>query len=1110
MSGHAPVSFVWRIFATVVLYSFAVAAVHAQGLGVIGGTVVDPSGGVVPSAKVRIVNQGTSSSREVITDARGYYTFPSLQPSTYLLNVEASGFAVYSRKGITLQADESATVNVTLGLAQTGQAVNVEASQLLVNTTTSTLSEVVDTQRIVDLPLDGRNAASLALVTAGTLLAPNADGADQGNTKTFPAAVLVNSNGARQNQTSYRLDGANNTDIYTNVNQPFPNPDALQEFSVQTSNYSAKYGGNAGGVVNIVTKGGTNDPHGSAYEFIRNAAFNARNFFAAKRDPLKRNQFGGALGGPVDIPRLYNGKNKTFFFLSYEGTRIRTIGSTASEYVPTSANLNGDFSAYLTASNPANPLGKATQILDPLTGNPFPGNLIPVSRYDAAAVAFTRYLPIAPTGSGLTYYTLPTVQNFDEATVRVDHAFGQKDHLTGRYFFDRFNNQGVLTLSNYPAQSSNATIDANNFMLNETHVFTPSFLSDFHLSVIREVSTRGPTTGSIDATQLGVKMYEPPGDHILESLSVSSFFSVGQSDPASFIRDQYALNEDLSLVRGNHSMSFGVNALRAWVMIRNQFHQPGAFTFTADVTNLSLASYFLGYLRTFLQGNGEFKDNRVNNFGLYFQDDWRVTRKLTLNLGLRYDPFYPWKETKGRIEIFSPSAYAAHTTSSMFTNAPPGLLFPGDPGVPAYGNYPNYRNFQPRFGFAYDVQGDGKTSVRGGFGMFYDSLQNGIYNNRFVDTSPFSVQVNLNPVNPNPPITSFIPFSNPYLGSTNPFPAPYPPPKNIGFPLPDLAASYDIGHGGTYQTPVTYEWNLSVERQLPGDWMVRAAYVGSHSSHGMENVELSPNVYPTGKHLYPEYSDIAMVMNDINANYHSMQLTAQKRFSKGFTILANYTWAKVIDDWPYGQDITTVVAGGNSPIPWYMPGRHQFDRGPADFDRTQRLVASFVYNTPAFKGSPAAVRYAAGGWGLTGIFTFQTGFPFTATYGKDASGTALSSDRPVLLNNAVYGTGACGSAAPCVDWLVPTAFGAPAAGTFGNMGKGSLRGPNSMTYNGGLSKEFPLPKERLKFQFRAEFFNLFNRVNFNNPATSLTGAGFGRITGSADPRIGQLALKLLF
>ena len=1104
----------WRVavswLAAIALLLFPVCAtIHAQGLGTIVGTVTDPAAGVVPNAKVRLVDEGTLASREAISDAQGYYVFPSVRPSTYTLTVEAPGFAAFSRKGIILQADQSATVNVNLSVAQAEQSVVVTGEASLVNTTTATLNEVVDTRRIVDLPLDGRNAASLALITAGTLLAPNADGADQGNTKTFPTAVLVNSNGARQNQTSYRLDGANNTDIYTNVNQPFPNPDSIQEFSVQTSNYSAKYGGNAGGVVNIVTKSGTNDLHGSAYEFVRNADFNARNFFAAKRDPLKRNQFGGAFGGPVDIPAVYNGKNKTFFFVSYEGTRIHTIGSTSSEYVPTQADLNGDFSAYLTASNPANAVGKATTIVDPLTGTPFPNNQIPVSRFDPASLAFTKYLP-AGVGSGLTFYTLPTIQDFDEATVRVDQTLSTKDHLTGRYFFDRFSNAGFLDLHNYPAQSSNAIIDSHNFMLNETHLFTPSFLSDFRVSVVREVSSRGPAAGSIDATQLGVKMYEPPGDHILESLSVSSFFSVGQSDPATFTRDQYSVNEDLSLVRGHHTMAFGVDAIRAWVLIRNQFHQPGNFGFTADVTNLSLASYFLGYLRTFLQGNGEFKDNRVNSFGLYFQDDWRVSRKLTLNLGLRYDPYFPWKETKGRIEIFNPSAYAAGVTSSVYTGAPPGLLFPGDPGVPQYGNKSNYKNFEPRFGFAYDLQGNGKTSVRGGFGMFYDSMQNGIYNNRFVDTSPFSVQVNLNPVNPNPPIASFIPFSNPYLGMGNPFPAPYPPPKNIFFPLPDLAASYDVGHGGTYETPVTYEWNLSIERQLAGDWMIRAAYVGSHESHGMENVELSPTVYPTGQHLYKQYSDIAMAMNDINAHYNSLQLTAQKRFSKGFTILANYTFAKSIDDWPYGQDITTVVSGGNSPIPWYMPGRHQFDRGPSDFDRAHRFVASFVYTLPALTHTPAAVRYLAGGWGLTGIFTAQTGYPFTVTYGKDASGTALGTDRPIQLNSAVYGSGACGSAAPCVDWLVPTAFGAPAAGTFGNLGKGSVRGPNSIAYNGGLTKDFPVRGERLKFQFRAEYFNLFNRVNFNNPASSLTGAGFGRITGAGDPRIGQLALKLLF
>jgi outer membrane receptor protein involved in Fe transport len=1077
---------------------------HAQGLSTIVGTVTDPSGGVIPNARVRIVDEGTSQARVTATDARGYYVLPSLKPSTYLLTVETPGFSVYSRKGIPLQADETVTVNVSLTLAQTGETVTVESGAPLVTTATSTLSEVVDTHRIVDLPLDGRNAASLALITAGTLLAPNADGADQGNTKTFPTAVLVSSNGSKQNQTSYRLDGANNTDIYTNVNQPFPNPDALQEFSVQTSNYSARYGGNAGGVVNIVTKAGTNDLHGSAYEFGRNAVFNARNFFAARRDQLKRNQFGGAFGGPVDLPHIYNGKNKTFFFVSYEGTRLHNSGNTSSEYVPTTAELNGDFSAYLSASNPANALGKATTIIDPQTNKPFPGNLIPTQRFDPAALALTKYLPVG-SGSGLTYYQLPTIQDFDETTVRLDHTISENDHLTGRYFFDRFYNVGFLDLTNYPAQSSFATIDSHNVMLNETHVITPKFLSDFRASVVREVSSRGPADGSIDATQLGVKMFEPPGDHIIEGISVSSFFSIGQADPATFTRDQYSINEDLSWVRGAHNIMFGMNFTRAWTLIRNQFHQPGAFTFTADVTNLSMASFLLGNMRTFLQGNGEFKDNRVNSYGLYFQDDWHATRRLTLNLGLRYDPFFPWKETKGRIEIFSPTAYAAGVTSQVYTNAPPGLLFPGDSGVPQYGVNSNYKNFEPRVGFAYDLQGNGKTSIRGGFGMFYDSMQNGIYNNRFVDTSPFSVQVNLNPV------PAGIPFSNPYLGRTNPFPAPYPPPKDIAFPLPDLAASYDIGHNGTYQTPVTYEWNLTLERQLKGDLMIRAAYVGSHGSHGLENVELSPTLFGTGgKHLFSQYSDIAMAMNDVNSSYNSMQLTAQKRFSKGLAILANYTWSKSIDDWPWGQDITTVVAGGNSPIPWYLPGRHQFDRGPSDFDRTHRFVTSFLYNLPAFSNGPAALRTVVGGWALTGIFQAQSGAPFNVSYGKDASGTALGSDRPVQLSDTVYGPGACGSAAPCVDWLVPSAFGAPAAGTFGNIGKAALRGPNSITYNGGLLKDFPLHGEGLKLQFRAEFFNLFNRVNLNNPASSLSGAGFGRITGAGDPRIGQLALKIIF
>src|SRR5215469_12884406 len=342
---------------------------YAQGYGTIVGTITDPSGAMVPNATVRVTNEGTAQSRETTTNTQGYYVSPSLPPASYSVTVEASGFGQSARKGVILQADQTQTVNFAVSLESANQAITVEAPVAQVDTSTATLSEVVDQRRVVELPLNGRNAATLALITAGTTLAPAS--ADEGSSKTFPVAVTISANGSRQNQAGFRLDGANNNDIYTNVNQPFPFPDAVQEFSVQTSNYSARYGGNAGGVVNIVTKSGENELHGNLFEFNRNAVFNARDFFAAQRDPLKRNQFGGTLGGPLTIPGLYHGKDKTFFFMGYQGTRIRNSalgGNNA--YVPTAGNLNGDFSALLDASNPNNPLHKRVVITDP-TGTPY-------------------------------------------------------------------------------------------------------------------------------------------------------------------------------------------------------------------------------------------------------------------------------------------------------------------------------------------------------------------------------------------------------------------------------------------------------------------------------------------------------------------------------------------------------------------------------------------------------------------------------------------------------------------------------------------------------------------------------------------------------------------
>lgn len=1103
-------------------------AVFAQGLGSVVGTVTDPSGAVVPSATVKITDEGTSLVREATTNAQGLFVIPSLPPSNYRVDVSVSGFSPFARRGIILLADQTVTVNISLTVERANVEVVVTGAAPQVDTSTSTLSAVVEQRRIIELPLNGRNAASLALITAGTVLAPAT--ADEGTTKTFPnTAVTISANGSRQNQASFRLDGAGNNDIYTNVNQPFPFPDAVQEFSVQTSNYSARYGGNAGGVVNIVTKSGTNDVHGTLFEFNRNAVFNARQFFATSRDQLKRNQFGGSLGGPVFIPRVYNGKNNTFFFFGYQGTRIRNTGLGQSTFVPTPDNVKGDFSALLSASDPRNPQGKGIAVTDPTTGNPIPNNQIPANLLDKAAVALTTHIPVVG-GNGLYFYGVPLIQNYDELTTRIDHSFSEKDRLTGRYFFDRFNGPGILDQKNLLTNVNYTTINSHNFMLNHTHTFGPRLLNDLRISYARELSDRGPAAGSISVADLGSNMWQPAGAKSIQSISVGSgYFSVSQNNPATFVRNQYTINEVVVMVRGGHSMMMGIDAIRGQVLLRNQFNQPGTFTFSNNYYGVgkgtadALSNFMMGQMSAFLQGNGEFKDNLVNSFGLFFQDDWHVNRRLTVNLGLRFDPFFPWQEQRGRFEIFNPDAYAKGVRSNMFVNAPPGLLFKGDPGIPENGLRGSYHNFGPRVGFAYDLTGDGKTSLRAGFGMFYDALQNGIYNNRFVDLTPFSLQLNFACPGSCPPGT----FANPWASypGGNPYPAPTLPTPNFPFRTPYQVVTFDPANNGEYQTPVAYNWNLMVERQLAGNWLLRAGYVGSHSSHLLETIELSPSVPGTKTNYFPNFSSITQAAQDINSNFNSLQVTVEKRFSEGFTILANYTWSKSLDDLGFGQSVTTVGTGLYSPIPWYMPGRHQMDYGPSEFDHQHRLVTSYVWQLPGFSKSPTVVRHTLGGWQLSGLLSAQSGGPLTVRAGKDQSGTGLGADRAVYAGGNVYGPGACGNTLRCVDYINPGAFVLPAAGTFGNTGKGSLRGPNNVTFDAGIFKEIRVRGERVKFQFRAEFFNLFNRVNFFNPGQSqsqttgnglaaaspqVSAAQFGSIKAANDPRIGQLALKFIF
>lgn len=1124
----------------------------AQGLGQIVGTVTDPSDAVVSGATITVTQVGTGFARTAKSNAQGEYAVPSLHPANYQVAVRAAGFSKFSSV-VTLQADQSLTVNVGLKMGEASQTVTVQGAAALVDTTSSSLGQVVDQARVVNLPLNGRNAASLTTLVAGVTPSsiPNG-GADQGQTKTFPAAVITSTNGSRQNMNTFMLDGGDNNDDYTNVNAPFPFPDALQEFSMETSDYSAQYGQNAGAVVNAITKEGTNQLHGDAFEFVRNRVFNAANYFAynAKTgqktvDALKRNQYGATIGGPVVIPGIYNGHNHTFFFFGYQGTRLRNVQNGLQSFVPTQANVNGDFSAYLSASNPANPIKKAAKVIDPATGlqcdyNGQP-NMCNPAEFDPASVTLaTKYLP-AVTGDGTVQYSKPLKQDFSEWIYRIDQSMGSKDQLTFREYYNQFTNAGEFNPANILIYADGSSILYQNLMIHEAHTFSTNLLNDFRVSYGRDASTRGPISGVPNVEDFGVSIPYQPAKKAIQGINVSGFFSFGDNPNAKFIRNNYTYSDDISWVKARHNIHFGGVLLHTRLDDDNGFLSPGSFTFNtfAGDSGLAISDFLFGQLQNLRQGYGEYNQNRGWFPGIYFEDHFRATRRLTLNYGLRYEPFIPKHEIRHRVMQWSIAAFEANRTSQVYTNAPPGLLFPGDSGVPEDGYSGSYGDVAPRLGFAYDVSGNGTTSIRGGFGMFYSTEQSGSYNNRFVDASPFSPQVNDTP--------SPGPFSDPYCLKTStqtgygckagvsPFPAPFPPPKNTPFVLPDLVVTYDSADGGKFRVPLSYDWNLTVEHQLGQSWMVRAAYVASHSSHLAEFLDLNPSLYslyqsnncaanpknpacstdarrmfnqgPAGK----AFSNIVLDDQDINSNYNSFQGTVEKHLGHGIpvTILANYTWSKNLDDMPEAGGAAGPSEGQSSALPWYLPNRHRNDYGPSIFNVPQNFVTSYVWDLPELSNFNSALRTTLGSWQITGILSAHSGYPVTVDSAGDQSLTGLGNDRSVIVG-APYGGNACGSKAPCVNFLNPASFQQPTLGSFGNIGKDTLIGPKMVNWDMGFFKVIPV-RESLRAEFRAEFFNIFNHANFTPANLPRVGnGGFGQITSAADPRIGQLALKIDF
>ena len=1051
--------------------------------GQINGVITDSSGAVVPGVTVTAVEQQTGLARETISGANGRYTFPSLRPTIYEIRAVLTGFRTIRRTGIELSAYQNVTVNVALELGELSETISVAGNAAQVDVTSATISEVVDHARIVELPLNGRDAAKLTTLVAGTVI--SSVSTETG--KTIPGALRLSSNGSQALSVSFRLDGTSNTDLYEHENLTFPFPEALQEFSIQTSNYSAAQGNSSGAVINAVTRSGTNSFHGGAFGYVRNKAFNSRNYFAQEPDALDRRQYGGFLGGPVKLPG-YDGTNRTFFFVGWQGTLLKNKTATTTVFAPTNDQRNGNFA---TCGAPCN-----VAIRDPLTGQPFPGNQIPVSRYDPASVTLMSHFARVG-GTGQHQVSRASAMDFNQIVLKVDQQLTSKDHLSGRYFIDHFDNAAIMTpgdLLSYRTGSPKSRVRSQSGVYSWKQTLTASLLNETHVGFQRMHAGRvTPPTPSLQ--ELGIRLPLYPTTPNLQLIEVAGFFSVGADAPSVFFRNGIEVNNRTNWMKGKHSIQFGAEGQWYRATIDSEYRVPGTFSFNGSATGNAMADFMLGDMRSFDQGTGEYKDNRNFYSSAFFQDDYKIHPRLSLNIGFRYEPTPPWHEEVGRIQIFDLDAYRAGRRSTLFDNAPPGMFFRGDPGVPEDGTLGDYNNVSFRGGAAWDLTGDGKTSLRGGWGMFYDQHIIGRFNNGATNNPPWSIRISVTePAGP---------FSDPYRGRTdfNTISLEGVGRRDAPFPQPVSANSYDE----QFNTPLTYNYNLTLEREILPGWMARAAYVGSRTAGGHNNISLNPAIYVPGattattdaRRALQPYGAIQTYVQEGWSKYNAMQLTLNRRFSRGFTINSNYTLASSIGNF------------GGELIPYFMPQDPALVVGPLDEMRRHRFVTSWVLDVPDAGTNNAIVKAALNGWQLTGILQYQTGAPYTITAGTDISRDGIGNDRGKTTGVSLDPPGGSDKTV----WFNPAAFAAGDVGTFGTVGKGAYFGPSTHYWDMGLSKNMRFSDD-MGVQFRAEFFNIFNQVNFANPATAVNSASFGRITSThanqGDPRIMQFGLKFVF
>ncbi len=802
---------------------------QAVSIAQVSGVVSDPSGSPIPGAQVQITEVDKAFTRTATSDAQGRYTFPNLPVGPYRLEVTASGFKTYVQSGIILQVGNSVTINVPLQLGAISEHIEVSAQAGMVETKNNTVSQVIDERRIVDLPLNGRQATQLILLSGAAITSP---GGDMRGSKNFFSSTTISVAGGQGNAVNYLLDGGDNNDSFTNVNLPMPFPDALQEFSVQTSSLPARFGLHPGAVVNAVTKSGTNEWHGSLFEFLRNGDVNARNTFGKAHDTLKRNQFGGTFGGRI-IP------DKLFFFGGYQGTFNRQDPPQTISYVPTPAVMAGDFSTI--AGGGCVSGGKGRTLIDPTNGQPFAGNQIPVGRFNQQAINLTKYLPAAESDCGKVTYGRPSTGDEDQLIGRVDWVVNSNHTIYGRYFFDDYSNPAFFDGQNLLTTTAAGNLQrVQSATIGDTYTFSATTINAFHATATRRRNNRGAPLNDINPSTLGVNVPTPVENFI--QASVSGYFSVGCGTCANakFNVNSFQVADDVDLIRGKHQIAFGFNYIRNQFNSINIWNSNGNFSFNGQYASGKsigdgLAAFMLGTMNSFTQSANLQNATRGTILGLYIQDSVKLSPRVTLNAGLRWDPTLVPYDYFDRGVYFDRANFDAGVRSSVYTNAPAGLMFYGDPGIPRGFQHNHLNNLSPRIGLVFDPTGSGKQTIRISSAILRDTEEM-FYNERQTTNAPYGTSIDV----PYPAGG----FTNPwqgYAGGT-PFPLPSPLPSDYNFPNAGVYVDFPPNLSPTYML----QWNVSYQRQITPNWLASISYLGNKSTHIWGGEDINPAVYIPG------------------------------------------------------------------------------------------------------------------------------------------------------------------------------------------------------------------------------------------------------------------------